>query len=73
MQPVAAAMTMSPRQAPDGACVSPVASAMPTPATAIPTPSRLRLVGASTPMAAATSIVTSGSVANASEPRAAVV
>ena len=73
MHSVPAAMMRSPRHAPAGAPARPVASAIATPPTAMTTPSVLRAVSASRPRSAATTMVTSGSVQSASEPRAAVV
>jgi hypothetical protein len=66
-------MISSPRQAPGGADDSPDASAAPTPSTAVQTPMVLRKVSASTRNTAPTTMVESGSVASASEARAAVV
>ena len=66
-------MISSPRQAPSGAADSPEASAAATPSTAMPTPIDLRIVSASTPSIAPTTMVESGNVASARLARAAVV
>ena len=58
---------------PAGADASPDASAAATPSTAMQTPTVLRKVSASTRSTAPTTMVDSGSVASASEARAAVV
>src|SRR6185312_6333247 len=73
MQSAAATIKRSPRQAPAGAEESPDSSASATPPIAISTPTLLRAANASLPSAAPTSIVSSGKVDSASEPRAAVV
>ena len=73
MQRAAATIRRSPRQAPGGAAARPDKRAKATPSVATTTPIDLRNVRASLPIAAPTTIVSSGSVDNASAPRAAVV